>query len=212
MGFDPDELPVVTLFRGKSFNGLTRKVLNTPSVPSDWFRVKTLRDELDVSPTTFGNVRDQAIAYGLLEPSDPDAKMPRYRIPDSPTVQLLRSFHQEYDPSDDPDVADKIDEVNLPDLMEMNGQARLIGWFLAASNRDEQYSITKMGDVAPVSHTTVREHIDTLVAYGIVTTDEESRGSQTYTTYQFNPKSTVAAVLYDCNETVANQRQKYNEK
>lgn len=213
MAFDPDELPVVTLFRGKTLNGLTRIIAENNSVPSEWFRAKELRGRIDTSSSAFGGVRDQAVAYGLLEPStdDDSARMPRYRIPESPTVQLLRSFHNEYDPSEDPDVSDEIDSVVLPDLMESNGRARLIGWFLAAADIDEQYSISKMADVAPVGHNTVRDHIDILVDYGIVMTHQESRGSQTYTTYQFNPESTVAAVLYDINETVANQRQQYEE-
>jgi len=211
MGFDPDELPAVTLFRGKTFNGLTRLILETESVPTDWFRAKELREEIDTSSTSFGNVRDQAVAYGLIEPStdDESARMPRYRIPDSLVVQLLRSFHEGYDATEDDDVADSVESVLLPDLMELNGRARLVGWFLAAADPDKQYSINKMSDVAPVGHTTVRDHIDTLVEYGIVTTHETSRGSQTYTTYQFNPESTIAAVLYDLNETVANQRAAY---
>lgn len=213
MAFDPNELCVVMLFRGKTLNGLTRKTIESDNVPSEWFRAKELRETVDVSSTAFQNARDQAIAYRLLEPStdDDSARMPRYRIPDSPTVQLLRSFHNEYDPSKDSDVSDELNSVVLPDLMESDGRARLIGWFLAAADIQEQYSISKMADVAPVGHTTVRDHIDTLVDYGIVMTHQESRGSQTYTTYQFNPESTVAAVLYDINETAANQRQQYNE-
>ena len=222
MGFDPDELPVVTLFRGATFNGLTRMVLDAPAVPTEWARAKTFRETIGVSGTAFSNVRDQAVAYGLIEPSttpsgsslrqastDETARMPRYRIPDSPTVQLLRSFHSQYDPTADDDVSDDVIEVLLPDVMELNGRARLIGWFLAAANPDTKYSISKMGDVAPVGHTTVRNHIETLVDYGIVTTHETSRGSQTYTTYQFNPNSTVAAVLYDLNEVIANHRAAY---
>ncbi|OYR58161.1 hypothetical protein [Halorubrum halodurans] len=214
MGFDPDELPVVTLFRGKTFNGLTRHILDAEEIPTEWFRMTKLGEDIGVSSTASQNMRDQAVAYGLLEPStdDDSARMPRYRIPDSPTVQLLRSFHTEYDSSDDPTVSDGMSEVVLPDLMESNGRARLIGWFLAAADIDEKYSISKMADVTPVGHTTVRDHIDSLVEYGIVTTHEASRGSQTYTTYQFNPKSTVATVLYDLNETLAHQRQQYNEQ
>ncbi|TKX86467.1 hypothetical protein EXE43_08215 [Halorubrum sp. SS5] len=210
MAFNPDELPVVMLFRGKTLSGLMRKITESNNIPSEWFRAK----ELDVSSTAFGRVRDQAVAYGLLEPStdDDSARMPRYRIPESPTVQLLRSFHNEYDPSEDPDVSDEVDSVVLPDLMESDGRARLIGWFLAAAEIEEQYSISKIADVAPVGHTTVRDHIETLVDYGIVMTHQQSRGSQTYTTYQFNCESTVAAVLYDINETAANQRQQYKER
>lgn len=136
--------------------------------------------------------------------------MPRYRIPASPTVRLLRDFHVNYDPSRDDEVS--VDEVSLPDLMELNGRARLIVWLLADADRDTQYSISKMGDVAPVGHTTVRQEIATLAEYGIVTTHKAARGTQTYTTYQLNSDSTVGAVLYDLNEAAANQKQEYNEQ
>ncbi|TKX52731.1 hypothetical protein EXE42_15565, partial [Halorubrum sp. SP3] len=121
MGFDPDELPVVTLFRGKAFNGLTRLILDSTEIPSEWLRAKELREAIGVSSTAFQNVRDQAVAFGLLEPStdDESARMPRYRLPETPTVQILRSFHGEYVPADDPDVSDDVTEVRLPDLMEL---------------------------------------------------------------------------------------------
>jgi hypothetical protein len=211
MGFDPDELPVVLAFRGKAMNGLSRLVLEADSVPTDWIPSKQLREQIDLSNTGFQNSREKAVSFGFIEPSDPDANMTRYKIPDSPPVELLRSFHTEYDPSEDDDVADDITEIVLPDLMELNGRARLIAWFLAAADPDEQYSISKMADAAPVGHTTVRNYITTLADYGIVTTDEVSRGSMTYTVYQFNPESVVAAVLYDINETVAKQRRQFNE-
>lgn len=212
MAFDPDELPVVTLFRGKTFNALTRLIIEIDDdPPTEWTRSASFCETLDVSTTAFQTTRSQAVAYGLLEPSttDESAAMPRYRIPDSPLVQILRGFHENYDPSEDPDVDESVESVNLADLMELNGRARLIGWLLADADHDEQYSISKMADAAPVGHTTVRDHIETLVTYGIVTTHEASRGSQTYTTYQFNPDSTVATVLYDINETIAEYRAAY---
>lgn len=212
MAFDPDELPVVTLFRGKTFNGLTCYLIReVEKVPTEWTRANALGDDVGFSTTAFQRKREQAICYGLLEreQSEENASMPRIRIPTSPTVTLLRSFHMEYDPNGDPDVADDIDEVFLPDLMEPNGRARLIGWFLAAADHDEQYSISGMDDASPVGHTTVRDHIKRLSAYGIVTEHEASRGSMTYTTYQFNTESAVAAVLYELNENVAACREHY---
>lgn len=68
MGFDPDRLPVVIVFRGKTLNGLTRMAIAADSVPTEYQRVKTLRDELDISSTGFQNNREQAVAYGFLNP------------------------------------------------------------------------------------------------------------------------------------------------
>lgn len=206
MAFNPDELPVVMAFRGKTMNGLTRRVIAADDVPTAWVRAKQLRADLDLSTTGFNRNRDQAISFGLIEPSDPDAKMPRYRIPDTDPVRLLRSFHDEYDPSRDDAVAAEIDSVVLPDLMELNGRAKLIGWFLGGADPDEQYSISQMGDVASVGHTTVRNHIQSLADYGIVTTDEAARGSMTYTVYQFNPDSSIVTMLYTLNEAIADHR------
>lgn len=210
MAFDPDELPVTTLFRGKTFNRLTRHIIrNVEETPTDWMRANDFHEILDVSPTAFGNAQEQLQAYGLLErsASSDEAAMPRYRIPDSDVVNLLRDFHAQYDPTEDPDM--NVESVFLPDLMELNGRARLIVWFLAAADRENQYSINKMSDAAPVGHTTVRDHIQSLVDHGIVTTDETNRGSQTYTVYQFNDQSAVAAVLYELNEAAAAHREAY---
>jgi len=211
MGFDPDDLPVVAVFRGKALNGVTRLVLEVESVPTEYQRAKTLRETIDVSSSTFQHLRKEAISYGLIEGSVSinEAHMPRYRIPDSPTVQFLRSFHTQYDPTEDDAVS--VDTVLLPDLMKLNGRARLIGWFLAAADPGTQYSRSKMADVAPVGQTTVRQEIETLAEYGIVTTHEASRGTQTYTTYQYNEQSVIADTLYDLNTIIARQRAAYED-
>lgn len=205
MSFDIDQIPVVTLFRGKTFNHLTSHITNlNTEPPTEWFRTDDLLEQIDVSRTAFQNNQRQVAAYGLLERSkDPEeAPMPRYRIPDSPVVELLRSFDKGYDPTDDADVSDGIKEVSLPDLMESNGRARLIGWLLFYSDPTELYSKSGLAEVAPVGHTTVRGHIDTITNHGIVITEGTFNDSQTYTEYRFNQQSHVADILYLLNEAV----------
>lgn len=205
MTLDLDDIPVVTLFRGPTFNGLTSHIVNLDTEPpTEWVRKGDIADMSGVSDTAVSVNQDQAIKLGLLERSDDpeEVAMARYRIPDTPVVALLRSFHEWYDPKSDPDISSDIETIDLSALMELVGRARLIGWLLFHSDPTKHYSKSGLAEAAPVGHTTVLDHIDKIFNHGIVTSEDASNGSQTYTEYRFNEQSHVADILYLLNDAI----------
>lgn len=199
-----EEYPIVTLFKGKAYYGVTDFTIEqADSLPTRWYRMGDLAEKVGCSTTALSDIQDGIIGYGLLERSNSteDAAMPRYRIPDSLTVQLLKEFHINYTPKKDPYVSDDISDISLTELMGYSGRAQLIAWFLADADEDIAYSKNKITDNSSLGHNTVRGYIEDLVKLGMVDTKKASRGSQTYVVYVVNTESPINIFLSQLNNT-----------
>lgn len=202
-----DEYPIVTIFKGDAYHGLTDfSIRQAEKLPTQWYRMEDLAEKIDCSASALFDIQDEMVGYGILEKSDStgDAKMPRYRIPNSMVVDLLNEFHANYTPNKDPYAS--VSDISLSELMGSSGRASLIAWFLANSDKNTTYSKNGIVDNSPVSNHTVREYIDDLAQLGIVETKRVSRGSQTYIEYVVNHESPINKFLSRLNEVAVTHR------
>jgi hypothetical protein len=194
------EYPFVDLYKGGAHNGLCAYIATeVTDPPSEYKRIVDLVDRIGTSTTTLNpDRRGLLYAYGVLEPSNEEAPMPRLRVPDTPVVAWIRHAQ-----------AVAPDGIDVADLLQYRGRARLISWFINDADPDEWYSISAVGRESPLSDQTMRKHKETLVESGIVEKSERQRGRQTYAGYRINSNSPLATVLIDINRVATAHRKAY---
>lgn len=179
---DRQTLPVIEMVRGQTRLKLVAGVLGELD-ETEWYRSGQLADRLDTSQESLRKHLPPLVSFGCYEVRDPEAKIPHYRVADSPVVALLGEYHD----SETPPLTELLDTTPIRVLTE---------FFLIRADPEQSYSRNKLQQITEAGFHGIKNNIDRLVEAGVLDTVEGTRGTE----YRVVPDSPVVRFLMQLNE------------
>jgi hypothetical protein len=177
------DLGIIELFKDETRRRVIDYALREMNTDT-WVRKGDITNAIDRTPEGVGKKIDTLVVCGVLDIESWDARLPRYRLADTPVTGLLAQWRAQ-------------DGYSLTELF-IDGTHELIRFFFTQADDDESYSYGAIERESNASYYAASNHMAKLVDTGLVNEVEGARGSE----YQFDPESNIARFLFALNEAV----------
>jgi len=177
-------LPITDLLRSPSRVGLLNHFLAADE--DEWYRKADLIDQTDFSNTKIheqlggGDTLGPLVLMGVVDISDSEANMPRYKRGDTPVMAFLSEW----------------DGPALSQFFETGATQKLTEYFLQRADPDTEYSAYRIKESTGMSYSGFRNNIERFVDAGIVATVDDDGNTR----YVLQPDNETYAALATLNE------------
>lgn len=180
---EKETLPVVDVFGNRTARAIIEYALT--GMIEDWTTQGDIVDAVGFSRQSVHENLGMLVAYGILDVRDADANFPHYRLADTPAVDAIRNA-----------------PVNLADVFGYTARQGLVEFFLTAADPDASYSKNALADADAASRAAIIDHVDELVALGVIETVDGTRGTE----YRLDTGGDVVEYLETLNTRLYEQR------
>lgn len=177
------DLGIIELFKDETRRRIIDYALTNMDT-NTWVRKGDITNAIDRTPEGVGTKIDTLVVCGVLDIENWDARLPRYRLADTPVTGLLAEWRAQ-------------DGYPLTELF-VDGTHELIRFFFTQATDTESYSYGAIERQSDASYYAASNHMSTLVDAGLVTETNGARGTE----YEFDPESNSSRFLFALNEAV----------